>query len=147
MEDMFILIPFLTMSLIIQIIPIIKMYQLLRNKFNEEPKKEINEKSSEPKEEFDLRMYMDNSEKLLSIIDSLIYNEAMTIFSKLAALGKQYEVINMDADIKKVSESVYKSLRHEVLNNNQTVYTEDALMNIIISKTMHLFIQMSSSQG
>ena len=147
MEDMFILIPFLTMSLIIQIIPIIKMYQLLRNKFKEEPKKEITEKSSEPKEEFDLRMYMDNSEKLLSIIDSLIYNEAMTIFSKLAALGKQYEVINMDADIKKVSESVYKSLRHEVLNNNQTVYTEDALMNIIISKTMHLFIQMSSSQG
>lgn len=147
MEDMFILIPFLTLSLIIQIIPIIKMYQLLRNKFKEEPKKEINEKSSEPKEEFDLRMYMDNSEKLLSIIDSLIYNEAMTIFSKLAALGKQYEVINMDADIKKVSEAVYKSLRHEVLNNNQTVYTEEALMNIIISKTMHLFIQMSSSQG
>ena len=147
MEDLYILIPFLTVSLIIQVIPIFKMYFLLRDKFKEEPKKETTENSSEPKEEFDLRMYMDNSEKLLSIIDSLIYNEAMTIFSKLSALGKPYEVINMDADIKKVSEAVYKSLRHEVLNTNQTVYTEEALMNIIISKTMHLFIQMSSSQG
>lgn len=135
---------FITISIINQIFILFAIYWIVRLYMKKTPKESnLNTPKIVENPQFNLHQYIENSDRLIEIIDGLVVEEVSQIFWKLSSLGKPYEAINMDTDIEKVSKKIYGLIRNDVIESKQTIYTEDAIMTLIINKTINTFVQMN----
>lgn len=135
---------FITISIINQIFILFAIYWIVRLYMKKTPKESnLEVPQTVEKPQINLHQYIENSDRLIEIIDGLVVEEVSQIFWKLSSLGKPYESINMDTDIEKVSKKIYGLIRNDVIESKQTIYTEDAIMTLIINKTINTFVQMN----
>lgn len=139
----------ITISVINQVFLIIALYMISRQNSAKNQKETItNPKETTENDEnnsVNLSLFIENSNKLVELINIHVMEEVSSTLWKLQSLNKPYEAINMDTDISRVSEKVFKMIRNDIIGSNQTIYTEDALMTMIVNKTMNAFIRLTSS--
>jgi hypothetical protein len=78
---------------------------------------------------------------ILKIIDIVIELEIAQVIRTYKTLNTKYEINRLSDDIKKISKTVYKSVKSEIYSNNDCVLTEDYLISYITNMTTMEFIK------
>ena len=102
---------------------------------------DIEEKVSENKNvtkniEYDLETSM----KLKKYIDDLIEDEIIYVLKNYIVTYKKYDMLKLDNDAKKISESVYNSFKKDYLINNNLVFVSDFYQSYIIKRSISRFL-------
>lgn len=78
---------------------------------------------------------LNNSDKLLDIIDSLIENEVELSMYKVASLRTKYDIKYLDRDTTTISENVASAIKKEFLNDNKLMINSSYIYSYIARNT------------
>ena len=77
---------------------------------------------------------------VLSLINTVINNEVVSVLKTYARLGEPYKTMNTADDIEKISTKVFNSIKKEIFSDNDTVLTDEYLMTYINERTTLEFL-------
>ena len=77
---------------------------------------------------------------VLSLINTVINNEVVSVLKTYARLGETYKTMNTADDIEKISTKVFNSIKKELFSDNDTVLTDEYLMTYINERTTLEFL-------
>lgn len=88
---------------------------------------------------------IDLTVSILDIITSLINTEITSIFKENFALNNLYNISNLDTDVAKISDKVFKGIRPMIFKDPNLILTEEYLMSYITKKTINTMIEVATT--
>ena len=83
---------------------------------------------------------VDNANKLLSIVRTMIENEVMNILKEDIQLNQPYKMMKFDDDSKKIAINVYDALEKNELSRGLMIITSEYLQKYIIQESIKIFL-------
>ena len=83
---------------------------------------------------------LDFENQFLTLIDDLLNTEIACMIKSYMILGNPYPIINLDRDVKTLSDTVYNAIKKEVFVDNVHFLTDDYLMSYITKKATLLLL-------
>lgn len=77
-----------------------------------------------------------NTAAVLDMMSYLIHGEIIKKISLLSLMNASYNFLNIDNDVKEVSEKVFNALKKDIFVSEEILITEDYLMEHISKNTM-----------
>lgn len=82
------------------------------------------------------------SEKVKIMIDNMIMSEVYSALRAPLTLQQKYEIINIDEDVKKVSEAVFTGLNTDLLLKNRLIFNSTYIMQYIIGQSLNIMLKI-----
>ncbi len=82
------------------------------------------------------------SEKVKGMIDNMIMSEIYSTLRVPLTLQQKYAIINIDNDVKKVSESVFNGLNSDLLLKNRLIFNSTYIMQYIIGQSLNIMLKI-----
>ena len=88
-----------------------------------------------------LKDKMDNTERMLDLIDMLINQHIIVLFRNLASLRTEgYKINNLDKDVKDIASKVFECLNADELLNAEMMVNKDYILRYITQQTTMLIL-------
>ena len=71
--------------------------------------------------------------------------EVSKLMNSILSLNIDYDVLNLDKDVSNISETVFKSVRMDILKNQHIIVTSDFIMQNIVDMTRSFLLSAISS--
>ena len=71
--------------------------------------------------------------------------EVTKLMNSIISLNIDYDVLNLDKDVSNISETVFKSVRIDILKNEHNIVTQDFIMQNIVDMTQSYLLSAISS--
>ena len=71
--------------------------------------------------------------------------EVTKLMNSIISLNIDYDVLNLDKDVSNISETVFKSVRIDILKNEHNIVTQDFIMQNIVDMTRSYLLSAISS--
>ena len=71
--------------------------------------------------------------------------EVTKLMNSIISLNIDYDVLNLDKDVSNISETVFKSVRIDILKNEHNIVTQDFIMQNIVDMTRSFLLSAISS--
>ena len=85
------------------------------------------------------------SDELNKFIMRGIEVEVSKLMNSILSLNIDYDVLNLDKDVSNISETVFKSVRMDILKNQHIIVTSDFIMQNIVDMTRSFLLSAISS--
>lgn len=130
---------FLGAALIVSIINLI--YQVIKTLESKEKKYVAEAKLTIYNSSAPLKDKMDNTERMLDLIDMLINQHIIVLFRNLASLRTEgYKINNLDKDVKDIAGKVFECLNVDELINAEMMVSNDYILRYITQQTTMLIL-------
>lgn len=87
-----------------------------------------------------LEARVSSTNAVLTLINTIINNEVVSVLKTYARLGEPYKTMNTADDIEKISNKVFNAIKKEIFADNDTVLTDEYLMTYINERTTLEFL-------
>lgn len=129
---------------VIGIIALIQFIELLDSvtKYFKEKKKKVETETLKILEKNDSSPSFDDTDQIFSILNFIIDGEIAFRINLLSYSKTPYKLLNLDKDIKDISNTVFSQLNKEMLQNSNLMVTSDYIMHYIVNQ---ITIRLTSS--
>ena len=121
---------------VIGIIALIQFIELLDSvtKYFKEKKKKVETETLKILEKNDSSPSFDDTDQIFAILNFIIDDEIAFRINLLSYSKTPYKLLNLDKDIKDISNTVFSQLNKEMLQNSNLMVTSDYIMHYIVNQ-------------
>ena len=101
----------------------------------------INTKEHRDEMELSLNERISSTVEFINLCNIIIDNEIAKNLSGYSRLNKKYDMTKFDTDYKNMAESVYNSIKSEIIDNRELIISSDFVLQHIIDETMIRFMR------
>ena len=102
----------------------------------------INAKTDNALNKYDHYMSrLDYNKELLSFIMTITHLEVENEIKTLLSLNVQYNVVNLDRDVEKVSKKIFSAIKPEIYQSKANMLTDEYLMQFITETASRKFLE------